>query len=274
MLVIYRRIYKEALRQKEAIRRSSVPSQQHLLVDTDSAKSRFQELQANGFRTVNGLKKKKKRESRRFGRKHNKDESNGGSRRSNSLPGGIVIAKRLSPTDSDPLQSSTSTTTTTMTSQILKPVVPIVIMSTASSENVQDEPGPAATNSEDGSEAENETVPLRTGECETRFGGGGNPAAGGGGPEVTFLAPFQRISALTPAAAGFVGTIQRRLSTANSSLSEGKRNYYKLVILFIARFNNISFYIYFEVNIFLSILDIFLQFIKSNLHLPNYLTVH
>ena len=196
-------------------------------MDTDSAKSRFQELQANGFRTVNGLKKKKKRESRRFGRKHNKDESNGGSRRSNSLPGGIVIAKRLSPTDSDPLQSSTSTTTTTMTSQILKPVVPIVIMSTASSENVQDEPGPPATNSEDGSEAENETVPLRTGECETRFGGGGNPAAaaGGGGPEVTFLAPFQRISALTPAAAGFVGTIQRRLSTANSSLSEGKRLY-------------------------------------------------
>jgi len=42
MLVIYRRIYKEALRQKEAIRRSSVPSQQHLIVDTDSAKSRFQ----------------------------------------------------------------------------------------------------------------------------------------------------------------------------------------------------------------------------------------
>jgi hypothetical protein len=30
------------------------------------------------------------------------------------------------------------------------------------------------------------------------------------------------MSALTPAAAGFVGTIQRRLSTANSSISEGK----------------------------------------------------
>ena len=228
-------------------------------MDTDSAKSRFQELQANGFRTGNGLKKKKKRESRRFGRKHNKDESNGGSRRSNSLPGGIVIAKRLSPTDSDPLQSSTSTTTTTtttMTSQILKPVVPIVIMSTASSENVQDEPGPAA-NSEDGSEAENETVPLRTGECETRFGGG-NLAAGG--PEVTFLAPFQRISALTPAAAGFVGTIQRRLSTANSSLSEGKRFFLQVGHFIHCSFQQYliyTFYIYFEVNMFLSILDIF-----------------
>ena len=51
MLVMYRRIYKEALRQKEAIRRSSVPSQQHLIVDSDSVRSRFQALQANGFRS-------------------------------------------------------------------------------------------------------------------------------------------------------------------------------------------------------------------------------
>ena len=57
MLVMYRRIYKEALRQKEAIRRSSVPSQQHLIVDSDSVRSRFQTLQANGFRSSNNLKK-------------------------------------------------------------------------------------------------------------------------------------------------------------------------------------------------------------------------
>ena len=50
MLFMYRRIYKEAVRQKEAIRRSSVPSQQHLIVDSDSVRSRFQTLQANGFR--------------------------------------------------------------------------------------------------------------------------------------------------------------------------------------------------------------------------------
>ena len=56
MLVMYRRIYKEALRQKEAIRRSSVPSQQHLIVDSDSVRSRFQTLQANGFRSSNNLK--------------------------------------------------------------------------------------------------------------------------------------------------------------------------------------------------------------------------
>lgn len=54
---MYRRIYKEALRQKEAIRRSSVPSQQHLIVDSDSVRSRFQTLQANGFRSSNNLKK-------------------------------------------------------------------------------------------------------------------------------------------------------------------------------------------------------------------------
>ena len=220
MLVIYRRIYKEALRQKEAIRRSSVPSQQHLIVDTDSAKSRFQELQANGFRTGNGNKKKKKRESKRFRtKKHRKEDANGSNRAGETLPCGIVVNKRLSPTDSDPPASSSSTTTTTQTKIIRPPPIPILITSTPSAENVREEAGPPATS--DGSDGENETVPLRTGECETRFGGGGsnNP----GGSEVTFLAPFQRISALTPAAAGFVGTIQRRLSTANSSLSEGKK---------------------------------------------------
>ena len=40
MLFMYRRIYKEAVRQKEAIRRSSVPSQQHLIVDSDSVCSK------------------------------------------------------------------------------------------------------------------------------------------------------------------------------------------------------------------------------------------
>jgi hypothetical protein len=54
MLFMYRRIYKEALRQKEAIRRSSVPSQQHMIVDSDSVRSRFQALQANGFKSRNG----------------------------------------------------------------------------------------------------------------------------------------------------------------------------------------------------------------------------
>ena len=57
MLFMYRRIYKEALRQKEAIRRSSVPSQQHLIVDSDSVRSRFQTLQANGFRSSSNSKK-------------------------------------------------------------------------------------------------------------------------------------------------------------------------------------------------------------------------
>ena len=55
MLVMYHRIYREALRQKEAIRRSSVPSQQHLIVDSDQIRSRFQELQAKGFRTKKGI---------------------------------------------------------------------------------------------------------------------------------------------------------------------------------------------------------------------------
>ena len=58
MLVMYRRIYQEAMRQKEAIRRNSVPSQQHLIVDTDSnsVRSRFQTLQANGFRSKKSSK--------------------------------------------------------------------------------------------------------------------------------------------------------------------------------------------------------------------------
>ncbi len=57
MLVMYRRIYKEALRQKEAIRRSSVPSQQHLIVDSDQIRNQFAQLQANGFKTTarNGI---------------------------------------------------------------------------------------------------------------------------------------------------------------------------------------------------------------------------
>ena len=80
----------------------------------------------------------------------------------------------------------------TRTSQSRLPpmIVPILITSTASSENVTEEPAPTS----EGSDVETETVPLRTGECETRFGGGngsGNPA----GPEVTFLAPFQRTRA-------------------------------------------------------------------------------
>ena len=56
MLIMYRRIYKEALRQKEAIRRSSVPSQQHLIVDSDRVRSRFQKLQANGFKSKKSSK--------------------------------------------------------------------------------------------------------------------------------------------------------------------------------------------------------------------------
>ena len=60
MLIMYRRIYKEALRQKEAIRRSSVPSQQHLIVDSDSVRSRFQTLQANGFRSSTSSSSTKK----------------------------------------------------------------------------------------------------------------------------------------------------------------------------------------------------------------------
>jgi hypothetical protein len=105
-------------------------------------------------------------------------------------------------------------------------VVPIVITSTSSSDNLRDaDAAAAAAVTSDGSDGETETVPLSTGECETRFGGTGIVRPGNlAGSEVTFLAPFQRISALTPAAAGFVGTIQRRLSTANSSISEGKKN--------------------------------------------------
>ena len=234
MLVIYRRIYKEALRQKEAIRRSSVPSQQHLIVDNDSTKSRFQELQANSFRSSSDAKKKKaKRESKRFRRKKEGSEEANGKRKPDELPGGIVIAKRLSPTDSDKRSFATATAMkppaiiTSAPSPALPPppplIVPIVITSTSSSDNLQEdaegENATAPVHASDGSDNETETFPLRSGECETRFGGPGNP----GGPEVTFLAPFQRISALTPAAAGFVGTIQRRLSTANSSISEGKK---------------------------------------------------
>jgi len=72
-------------------------------------------------------------------------------------------------------------------------------------------------------------VALRSGECETQFGGNDladdqdpsmNPDLQGVPGDANLLGPFQRISTLAPA--GFVGTIQRRLSTANSTLSEGK----------------------------------------------------
>ncbi len=57
MLIMYRRIYKEALRQKEAIRRSSVPSQQHLIVGSSEIRNQFATLQANGFKSTarNGI---------------------------------------------------------------------------------------------------------------------------------------------------------------------------------------------------------------------------
>ena len=150
------------------------------------------------------------------------------------------------PTFTPSMSSTTGMTATTLTlsavnTKLTQPsplVLPIVITTTSTDnlrnndndgDGVDDGDATDARQTSDGSDYETETYPLRTGECETRFGGGGGPimrpdpvALNPAGQDVTFLAPFQRISALTPAAAGFVGTIQRRLSTANTSISEGK----------------------------------------------------
>ncbi len=99
----------------------------------------FQELQANGFRSGPAVKKKKKkklRDAKVWRRKNdNNDQSNG--KNAESLPCGIVVAQRLSPTDSEakPITSSNPKF----------PVVPILITSSASTEYVRGETLPVIT---------------------------------------------------------------------------------------------------------------------------------
>lgn len=181
MLVMYRRIYKEALRQKEAIRRSSVPSQQHLIVDSDSVRSRFQALQANGFRSVANTKS----------------------------------AKIKAP---------------------LLPLVPPQPVSIAP-------PSIIMTSSTSAAEGLSSKIDLPQ-QCETKFNDPksiqvppvppaanivGTLAATTSGPVICSIIDNSATSAsssparnaLTPTAA-LLGTVQRRLSLANSNLSEGK----------------------------------------------------
>lgn len=99
----------------------------------------FQELQANGFRSGPAIKKKKKRKLRdaKVWRKKNDNNDHANGKNVETLPCGIVVAQRLSPTDSEakPITSSNPKF----------PVVPILITSSASTEYVRGETLPVIT---------------------------------------------------------------------------------------------------------------------------------
>lgn len=92
-----------------------------------------QELQANGFRSGPSVKKKRKKKLRdaRMWRKKNDGHDQANGKNVEALPCGIVVAQRLSPTDSEakPITSNHPTF----------PVVPILITSSASTEYVRGE---------------------------------------------------------------------------------------------------------------------------------------
>ena len=205
MLVMYRRIYKEALRQKEAIRRSSVPSQQHLIVDSDSVRSRFQTLQANGFRSSNNLKKLPAV--------------------TNQTPASINVAA------TPPLQPP-------------KPSAPPAIIMTSSESNEGltkidevetkfDSNTMASTNGNNGTSTNEPAAPVSAPAAPPGTPSQATPPAFPG-PTSTQSSTTQKKdtapsstsspvrNVLTPTA-NLLGTVQRRLSFANTNIAEGRK---------------------------------------------------
>ena len=209
MLIMYHRIYKEALRQKEAIRRSSVPSQQHLIVDSDSVRSKFQALQANGFRG--------------FGKKRNSGTIDS-KQKSGLSPPSMLMTSSVSVGNlqmkSD--ESSSAPSKAAKAENNKKPPIPALTVTDHQDINVTTSvvvtaPDPTTTTATDGTSAAPGTGPSSSA-CPT--------------PVITTSSsssPVRHASVCPATAAGpntlSVGggyTASRRLSMAASSLSEGK----------------------------------------------------
>ncbi len=289
MLILYRRIYKEALRQKEAIRRSSVPSQQHLIVDcSDSVTARFKTLQANGFKSKQkgggaggnnqapppsaacpapfpaiaaGPGVPAKRPTGIGGRVGGGGSKPGGGVGGTATP--PVIVAPPSPPRPTKLQQDNNKTEATPPAPEKIPLVPptikkqppppssnnpppppTIIMTSSTSNNSI---GPASSNNNGNGGGATTTVVDSNGECETKFNGvsaSDSPPTATSVPEVPPATPCGPPpppigsatstttaagsasnspvkSALTPTAA-LLGSVQRRLSTVNSNISEGK----------------------------------------------------
>lgn len=178
MLFMYRRIYKEALRQKEAIRRSSVPSQQHLIVDSDSVRSRFQTLQANGFRSASSKKTN-----------------------TPALQPPIIMTSTAAETP--PPQQPTETTA-------LKKAVDSEIIETTTNFNGNSIEQEAVGTPAPPSSPSGPPPPLPMMTKATSTSSSSSPV---------------RTTTLTPATSTLLGTVQRRLSFANTNITEGKTGY-------------------------------------------------
>lgn len=203
MLFMYHRIYKEALRQKEAIRRSSVPSQQHLIVDSDQIRNRFQELQANGFKARNGIASMLSATANKLAVPHSASRlsvsSQAGGNHGASSGGNNGANGSNTHASSPPGETRTSLAPP----RIVPPTTVII------------------------SEDEESAQPLRSNECETQFGsdtvtrGSPHPVVRGmGAPR----AASSGSNSLTPPslAAPLNPNGRRRVSMANSTASEGK----------------------------------------------------
>ncbi len=246
MLVMYQRIYKEAVRQKEAIRRSSVPSQQHLIVDSDQIRTQFQTLQKNGFSATG---------------------SGAGSRNGSAAAMGprMGIARLMVP---PPVPGLVGAQKAPQPPPLALPPPPVITTTDADESS-----GAAATAAS--AAAVTETTPLRPDEKETQFGGSGSVTAsatttttgaasgvGGGDRQLVLPSPQQQAGAtdsvkkasdlLTPTTSnsltpdgggnaaqaggvagaagagsgglGSVGARVRRVSMAMSIASEGKNS--------------------------------------------------
>ncbi|XP_059083463.1 uncharacterized protein LOC131880782 [Tigriopus californicus] len=222
MLFMYHRIYKEALRQKEAIRRSSVPSQQHLIVDSDQIRNRFQELQANGFKARNGIASMLSATANKLAVPHSASRLSVSSQAGGGGGGGGAgggggggggggagdgtgngasaggHGANGSNTPASPLMGETRTTLAPP-----KIVPPTTVITSEDEESAQ---------------------PLRSNECETQFGsdtvtrGSPHPVRGMGAPR----AASSGSNSLTPPslAAPLNPNGRRRVSMANSTASE------------------------------------------------------
>ena len=244
MLVMYHRIYKEAVRQKEALRRSSVPSTQHVIVDSSEVRSHFAVLQANGFKTSarNGI-------ARLLPQFRSSSSASGStttttaSVRAPPAPPALPMPPTNSVSTQRPekksdkrkdKRKSTDVTATSNQKQLAPP--PSIAIDCANNSNGN------GTNGHKEEETDNVTEttkmldsPTKTtlkvggGECETQFGGGAiSPATG---------PPQQRplSSTLSPSSAG---DASRKVSMANSTTSEGKNAKPLLCLLCLRPINN------------------------------------
>lgn len=227
MLIMYHRIYKEAVRQKEAIRRSSVPSQQHMIVDSEQIRNQFQMLQANGFKPTS---------SSCSGSQGGRNGSGTSSTTTNTKiiggPGGgqglpMLTLPLPSPTPSAAVPATAAAAAGGKAGKYGVPsseeqeqeLIKAATADPSTSNKGNDGGGVSSSIRDNGNNGET-TVPLKGGEeCETTFGGGGGVVSSA----VTQQQPPPPPSLTPPTLQLNSGNGKRRVSMANSTTSEGKK---------------------------------------------------